>query len=392
MSAPATGSSAFDVAALRAREFPWLDAEGTTYLNAASTGPLPERTVRALDAFARRRTRPHEISWDEQFGTTRRARELFAGLVGGRADEIALMPNTSYGVNLAAQALPWGAGDEVVLSDGEFPANVYPWLLEAERRGARVHVVPRAHGLPDEDALVAALDRRGVRVLAVSWVQFATGHRADLARLGAACRERGIAFVVDAIQGVGALPLDARACGIDVLACGAQKWLLSPWGTGFAWVRRELVERLSPPEAGWLSVRHGEDFGRLTDYELSWRDDARRFEVGTIAHGDYAGVNASLELLAGLGADAVAAHVRALADRIVRWAEAHGDVARLVTPADAARRAGIVALAPADAAAAERRLHDARVVFSPREGMVRLAVHCFNTVGDVDIALRALEG
>ena len=139
-------------------------------------------------------------------------------------------------------------------------------------------------------------------------------------------------------------------------------------------------------------VPHGEDFGRLTDYELSWRDDARRFEVGTIAHGDYAGVNASLELLAGLGADAVAAHVRALADRIVRWAEAHGDVARLVTPADAARRAGIVALAPADAAAAERRLHDARVVFSPREGMVRLAVHCFNTVGDVDIALRALEG
>ena len=103
MSAPATGSSAFDVAALRAREFPWLDAEGTTYLNAASTGPLPERTVRALDDFARRRAKPHEISWDEQFGTTRRARELFAGLVGGRADEIALMPNTSYGVNLAAQ-------------------------------------------------------------------------------------------------------------------------------------------------------------------------------------------------------------------------------------------------------------------------------------------------
>src|SRR5690606_33148552 len=111
---------------------------------------------------------------------------------------------------------------------GEFPANVYPWLLEAERRGGRVHVVPRAGGLPDEDALVRALDRPGVRVLAVSWVQFATGHRADLARLGAACRARGVHLVVDAIQGVGALPLDARACGADVVACGAQKWLLSP--------------------------------------------------------------------------------------------------------------------------------------------------------------------
>jgi len=382
----------YDVAALRAREFPWLDFEGTAYLNSASTGPLPERTVRALDAFARRRTRPHEISWEEQFGTTQRSRELCAALVGGGADEIALVPNTSHGVNLAAQALPWGAGDEVVVSDGEFPANVYPWMLAAERRGARVHVVPRAGALPDEEALVRALDRPGVRVLAVSWVQFATGHRADLARLGAACRERGVHFVVDAIQGVGALPLDARACGIDVLACGAQKWLLSPWGTGFAWVRRELVARLQPPDAGWLSVRHGEDFARLTEYDLSWRDDARRFEVGTAAHGDYAGVNASLALLAELGADAVAAHVRALADRIVAWAEVHPDVARLVTPADAARRAGIVALAPADAGAAQRRLHDARVVFSPREGMVRLAVHCFNTADDVDVALRALEG
>jgi selenocysteine lyase/cysteine desulfurase len=279
-----------------------------------------------------------------------------------------------------------------VVSDGEFPANVYPWLALERARGVRTRVVPCRDGLPDEGALLAALDEPGVRLLAVSWVQFATGHRAALARLGRACRERGVWFVVDAIQGVGAAPLDVRACDVDVLACGGQKWLLSPWGTGFAWVRRELATQLEPPAAGWISVRGAEDFGRLTDYDLAWRDDARRFEVGTLPHQDYVAFNESVALLLELGVDAVAEHVARLVGRVVEWALANPRLARLVTPADAAARAGIVALAPADFAAAADRLQRAGVVFSPREGMVRLAPHCFNTADEVDVALRALEG
>jgi selenocysteine lyase/cysteine desulfurase len=139
-------------------------------------------------------------------------------------------------------------------------------------------------------------------------------------------------------------------------------------------------------------VRGAEDFESLTRYDLAWRDDARRFEVGTLPHQDWVAANASLELLLELGLDRVAAHVRGLADRVVAWAEANPRLATLVTPADAARRAGVVALAPADFAGAARRLRDAGVVFSPREGMIRLAPHCFNTAADVDAALRALEG
>lgn len=381
-----------DVAALRAAEFPWMDGDGAAYLNSASTGPVPARAVAALHAFNELRARPHRISLERQLGVTQRARELFAALVGAGADEIALGPNTSFGVNLAARALPMRAGETVVVSDGEFPANVYPWMALERARGVGLHVVPCAGRLPDEDALLAALDRPGVRALAVSWVAFASGAMLDLARLGAACRERGIWFVVDAIQGAGAAPLDVRACAIDVLACGAQKWLLSPWGTGFAYVRRELVAQLEPPDVGWLAVRAAEDFDRLTDYALTWRDDARRFEVGTLAHQDYAAVNESLELLASLGAAAVSAHVAALVQRVVNWALANPSRARLVTPAGAARRAGIVSVVPADAAAAARRLTAAGVVCSAREGMIRLAPHAFNTAADVDVALRALEG
>jgi selenocysteine lyase/cysteine desulfurase len=388
-SAPATP---IDAAALRAREFAALDRDGAVYLNSASTGPVPARTCALLDDFNARRATPHRIPQEEQFGALARARELCARLVGAEPAEIALETNTSFGVNLAARALPLRAGEAIVVSDREFPANVYPWMALERARGARLRIVPTVRDVPDEEALLAALDEPGVRVLAVSWVQFGTGYRLDLARLGRACRERGIWFVVDAIQGVGPAELDVRACQVDVLACGGQKWLLSPWGTGFAYVRRELQDALEPPDVGWLAVRGADDFSHLTDYDLTWRDSAWRYEVGTLPYQDFAAMVASLELLHELGPARVAAHTALLAGRIVDWARACPDRARLVTPADAAHRAGIVALVPADGQAAIERLHAARVIFSPREGAVRLAPYVFNTTEDVDRALAALEG
>ncbi len=380
----------YDVAALRAAEFPWLDADGGAYLNSASTGPLPIRSVRSMEEWARRRQRPHTVTLDEQFGIMRTAREQCAALIGADSSEIALAGNTSMGVNLAASVLPLERGDVIVTSDGEFPANVYPWMLLAESRGAELRLLPRAKGGPDEDALIASLDDRRVRVLAISWVAFGTGHRVDLARLGAACRERDVYFVVDAIQGVGTAPLDVHACSVDILASGAQKWLLSPWGTGFTYVRRDLAERFTPPAAGWLSIEGSEDFSRLTQYNMTWPARASRFEVGTQPYEIMAAMNSSLALLLELGTAAIGAHLQMLTERIVTWAEANPEV-RLITPSDPVRRAGIVCFVPADVETAVARLNAARVVFSPREGAVRLAPHCFNTVQDVDLALDALS-
>lgn len=380
-----------DVAALRAHEFPWMDADRTVYLNAASTGPYPARTVRALQAFTERRARPHTIAVEEQFGALARSRELVARLVGADPAEIAVATNTSFGLNLAARALPFAPGDVVVTSDREFPANVYPWMALARERGVRLRLVPCAGEVPDEEALLAALDEPGVRALTISWVSFASGARVDLDRLGRACRERGIWFVVDAIQGVGAVPLDLSHTPVDVLACGAQKWLLAPWGTGFVYVRRELVERLEPTMVSWLAVAGSEDFGRLLEYDLTWRDDARRFEFLTTGYQDFVGMAESLELLNALGREAVWARVRACTDTLVAWARDRDDV-RLVTPVAPERRAGIVALAPADARAASERLARAGVVHSVREGTIRLAPHCYTSDEDVERTLEALEG
>lgn len=378
----------FDVRRLRREEFDWTETGESIYLNAASTGPLPERCVRAQDAFTRRRAAPYRLSQEEQFAVLTESRGRIAALIGADVAEIALAVNTSAGVNLAAWSLPLGRGDVVVIPDLEFPANVYPWMAAAEVRGFTLQRVPARDGLIDEEALLAALDGPGVRVLAVSWVGFATGAVADLDMLGAACRARGIRFVVDAIQGLGPLTLDVSRTPIDLLACGAQKWLLAPWGTGFTYVRRELVRELAPQPVSWMGVQGSDDFSRLLAYDMTWRDDARRFEQLTLPFQDFAGMAASLELLQELGPAAVSAYIRAGAAALLDGAAERGIA--LVTPR--ARHAGIASLRPADAAAASARLKAARVDHSVREGTIRLAPHCYTTREEIEVALDALRG
>ncbi|HEX6966276.1 MAG TPA: aminotransferase class V-fold PLP-dependent enzyme [Gemmatimonadaceae bacterium] len=380
----------YDLSSLRNREFPWAARGDAIYLNNASSGPLPARTVQATSAFTALRAEPFRLSDQLQFETIRHSRDLAARLIGATASEIALMVNTTYGLNLAARALPLRKGDVVLTFDREFPANVYPWMA-LERMGVTLERIPCVDGLPDEAALLAAMDRPGVRVVTTSWVQFATGYRADLEAIGRACKARGIFFVVDAIQGLGAAQLDVKRCHIDLLACGGQKWLLSPWGTGFVYVRDGLVRELEPSVVGWMAMRASDDFSRLVDYDFTYHEDARRFEVITLPFQDFAGFNASAELLLELGLDRVEAHVRELVDRAVEWTAGRRDV-RLVTPREPAHRAGIVSIAPADPAAASARLKAAGVQHSLREGAVRLSPHCYNACEEVERALAVMVG
>ena len=379
----------YDLEALRAAEFPWTADDQTVFLNNASTGPLPQRTIDALAHWSMLRANPQRITQDLQFGALARGRELIASLIGADASEIALATNTSFGLNLAAFALPLGAGDVVLAPTQEFPANVYPWMQLSARRGIEFRQLECDCGVLDRDRLVRELEDDRVRAVTVSWVQFASGARADLSALGALCRERGVYFVVDAIQGLGPLTLDLRATHVDVLACGAQKWLLSPWGAGFVYVRRGLVEQLEPHDVSWLAVEGSDDFTRLTDYDLTWRGDARRFEFVTLPFQDFAAMNASLELFHELGPANVSAHALSLAQSIVDWAESRADVT-LVTPRNPSQRGAIISVRPRDARAASQRLNEARVSHSLREGAIRLAPHFYNTQGEVDRALEII--
>jgi cysteine desulfurase / selenocysteine lyase len=364
-----------------------MDATAVVYMNAASTGPSPRRSVEAQIDFVRRRASPHLVDFDAQFGTLDRCRSLISDLIGAQPEEIALTTNTGAGINLAAWGLPLGAGDEVVVLDGEFPANMYPWLAASRARGYSVYVVPLVDGLPDEGAIVSALDRPRVRVLAVSWVSFSSGARLNLESLGAACRARGIHFVVDAMQGLGALAFDVRNTSVDMLACGGQKWLLGPWGTGFVYVRPDILESIAPQPVSWMGVRDSDDFSRLVTYNLTWRPNARRFEQVTLPYQDFAGMAASLELLAQTGATAIAKHIHRSAHELLEGAEERG--MSLVTPL--AFHAGVASVRPRDAGATSARLTKANVIHSVREGTIRLAPHCYTTHADISRTLEALD-
>jgi cysteine desulfurase/selenocysteine lyase len=382
----------YDVHALRAAEFPLLDA-AQPYLNAASAGPLPERARREVDAYNLRRSRIHDLRDGDFEPALVRARRAAARLVGADEDEIALTPNTSYGINLAAHTLLDGAaGRRVVVSGREFPANVYPWMGEAMRTGARFDVVPAdARGWPDVDRILEELDRGDVAVFALSSVQFATGYAADVARFGRVCRERGIRFVVDGIQSLGQVPLDVRAAEIDVLATGGQKWLCGPFGSGFAYVRRELHETLVPRTVGWIAHEASRDFSRCVDYAWRMVPGARRFEVGTVSFQDAVGMAAALELLLEVGVENVRGHLRRLNRPVEAWLAENGFP--VVSPTDDAHRSGILSFAPrGDLRGTHRALLAAGVVCVPREGAIRLSPHLYTTDEEMARVMEVLQG
>lgn len=373
---------------LRNTEFPWT-AE-TVYLNNASIGPIPERTRRLIDQLTARRTAPYLLDSRELHAALQETRVTVARLLGAQPEEIALATNTTYGLNLAAGSLPIRPGEKVVLSDREFPANVYPWLRLRER-GVEVELVPTiGPGWPDEARLEERLRDPRVRVLAISSVQFASGYRADLDRLSALCRANGTYLVVDAIQALGQVPFDVRQTPVDILACGGQKWLLSPWGSGFVYLRRELVAELEPVVCGWMSFEGTDDFSQLTHYHSTLRHDARRAELATLPFQDLMAMKESVALLLELGIERIEAHIRTLREPLYQLAR-NGRL-NLVSPMDPRHDSAIVCVQPEHVAEGYHALKKAHVVCALREGTIRLAPHCYNTIEEIEKVAGILLG
>jgi selenocysteine lyase/cysteine desulfurase len=376
----------YDLSALRSTEFPWTSS--TVYLDHASIGPMPERTRLAVEAAAGKRSRPFEIGPADQFGALAKGRELAAQMINAHPGEIGLATNTTYGLSIAARGLPFKPGDIVLVSDREFPANVYPWKRLGDR-GVTMELVPAtAEGWPDEARLLERLADPRVRCLAVSLTQFSTGYTVDIDRFSKVTRANGQYLVLDAIQGIGQLPFDVRATPVDILACGAQKWLLSPWGSGFLYVQRDLIGQLDPVIASWMAFEGTDDFSTLVQYRDELRRDARRFELITLPFQDFVGMNQSLELLLSLGIDQIAAHLATLGRPLLEWADRAG--VRVASPRGK-QGCGIVCLAPARLEESHRALRAAKIFCSLREGAIRISPHCYNTVDEMHRVTETLD-
>jgi selenocysteine lyase/cysteine desulfurase len=383
-------SDTFDVAALRRREFPWADARTRVYLNSASTGPLPERSRLALDEYIARACSPDHRVHRDVLEIPAAARRVCAELIGAHEDEIALGFNTTFGINLAATALPLAAGDRVLLMDGDFPANIYPWL-HLQRRGINVELVPRdARGLPDEAAALERIARGGIRVFATSHVNFCTGFRFDLDAISHECRKQGTYLFVDAIQAVGLVPLDVSRTRIDILACGAQKWLLSPHGSAFAYVRRELVDELEPLAVGWLGFKATQNFSDILDYSLDPLETAQRFELGSLIFPSLHACRESLGLLLELGIERIERHVHGVQQTLIDWVDSRSEL-EWASDLAPGRRSGILAFRAREPERLARLLGDAGITLSLREGALRVSIHAFNCREEIERMIEVLE-
>lgn len=357
------------------------------YLDHAAVSPLPGPTADRLAAWVQQATADGDVHWLDWARQLEALRTLVADLIGATSEEIALVSNTTQGVNLVAEGYPWQPGDNVVIPADEFPTNQYPWLNLAAR-GVETRRVPVDDGRLDPARLAAACDAR-TRVVSVSWVSYASGWRNDLAHLAQVAHDRGALLFVDAIQGLGVFPLHVRATGVDFLAADGHKWMLGPEGAGVFFCRREHLARLRPIGVGWNSVASATDFNRI---ELVFKDTAARYEGGSQNMAGLLALKASLELLAGLGFSAIGPRVVELTDLACRRLNEVGAVIR--TPRASGHESGIVSfeLPGRDPLEVRRQCLAQKVVLSCRAGRLRLAAHAYNNEEDIERLVGALRG
>jgi selenocysteine lyase/cysteine desulfurase len=356
--------------------------ESSIYMNHAAVAPISRRVrdamVGLLDDVVQFGAE-HWRHWEVTYGGVRHS---VAQLINAEVEEIAFTKNTSEGISTFASGLDWQPGDEVVSIEGEFPANFYPWKA-LEKRGVVLRLVPAVEGRVSHEAVITAFTPR-TRVLAVSFVQYLSGFRLDLEKLGQACTAHGCLLFVDAIQGLGAFPVDVRRAKIAGLAADSHKWMLGPEGSALLFVNRQVIEKVTPPEIGWTTVRHWSDF---SSRDLSWRDSARRYECGTLNTVGIYGLGAAVNLLLEVGIANIAERILDLTDRLRGGLAAQGH--SVFGPRAREEASGIVSFAPRQGPAMRllELFHAHHVQAAARGGMVRIAPHFYNTEQEIDRVL-----
>jgi selenocysteine lyase/cysteine desulfurase len=345
------------------------------YMNHAAVAPLPRRGAEAMQRMAQDALEfgaLHYSNWMDAVDGVKRAA---ARLLNASPEEIATVKNTSEGIATVALGLDWRPGDRIIAFREEFPANYYIWQKLEQWKGVRVEWLSCM--APLEEIERAA---RGARLLSISFVQYLSGYRADIEAIGEICARHGVFFFVDAIQGLGALPLDVRRARIHALAADGHKWLLGPEGCGILYIQRDCQDAIEPVEFGWTNVKGWQDY---SSRDMTLRNDAGRYEPGTLNVIGCFGLRASIELLLEAGIENIAPHVIRLGDLLAEWARQKGyEVMLDRTPANAS---GIVSIRKEgiDARWLWTRLRDAGIVTAPRQGWLRLSPHFYLSPDDV---------
>lgn len=360
------------------------------YMNHAAVSPLSTSARDAMQALIEDVTLNGSANYEDWCRTYEETRHSAARLVNARPHEIAFMRNTSEALSAVANGIDWREGDNVVSCNVEFPSNIYPWQRLRETHGVQMKLAEERDGRIHPDELISLIDDR-TRVVTISWVQFASGYRSNLARIGKFCRERDIIFVIDAIQGLGGLNLDVERDFVDAFAADAHKYLIGPEGIALLYISDRVIDRIKPTVVGWTSVKNYEQFShRAVEYKLDYRNGAERFECGTLNTVGVYGLGAAIDLFLEVGPEKIEQYLLSLSDYLAERLTSKGyDV---VSPRAAGETSAIVTCrherhTPRDL---HRLLSARNIQTAPRMNRLRISPHFYNTREEVDALIEAL--
>lgn len=365
----------------------WFEFEDATYLNLAGESPMPKVSLRAVQSALADKKHPHHRTDSVFYEIPTRIRTNLAQLIGGKPEEIAVTSGASAGVTAVAYALDWKPGDEVITAAREFPLQNTTWKPMEERVGLKLKVVSPSDRFLSADDLIAAITSN-TRLVSVSLVRFDDGSMLDGQRLAAACHAQGVLLLLDVSQACGAVPMNVAQLGADFLVSAGYKWLLGPYGTGFFWIKQELLSRVRSAPFNWMAVPGSDNFAKLNFVDPKPADSAKRWDAPEWAsHFNFnlVGLDASLEFVLRMKPETVAEHNRGLIE--LMYERLPKDRCVPASPMEAARRGPygcFAARTPEKTSELYQKLRKENVIVSLREGNIRVSPHLYNTERDMD--------
>jgi len=359
------------------------------YFNSASYGPFSNLVYDAIEENLRVRLEALHDDTPNVMGIQDQLRSDYAGLIGGEKQQVGVGLNTTFGLNIAAFGLPLNEGDEVLVSDVEFPALVYTFRAAADMRRLKLRFVRSRERCFDIEEFEKSITNK-TRVLALSFVQYFNGFKNDLAAISEICKKNDVFLVVDGIQGMGVEPVDVVKLGVDVFSAGCQKWMLGPQGCGFFYLADSVRDRLTYPFMSWLGVDWKMNFTDLFKFDLPYYDSARRFEMGYYAALNILGMKASVGLFQTLGLQNIQRHNYELIDRLTAYLDASGFY-RTTSCLETKHRSSIISFTCEALQSLMERILSEKIIVAQREGSVRVSVHLFNNQSDIDRLISVLD-
>ena len=348
------------------------------YLNHASSGVITEHVKKKLEEHLYFRQNKPIDNYPAVLKASTNAKKILGKFMNADADRFAWILNVSEGMSLLANGLKWNGGDHIILNDMEFPSNVYPFLRLADE-GVNVEIIKMGGGIVEIDAIEKAITPR-TKLISISHVQFISGFRTDLERLGEICKKHNIIFCVDVIQSAGTVNIDIPKMNIDFLAGGSHKWLMALTGLGYVYVSEELQEKISQKNVGWTSVQNTWD---LLDYELKLKSNAERYQNGTLNSVGIIALSASLEIFDELGMDSIEKSVLENSEYLINSLSELG-ISPLLKNDDKQNRSAIVTFPVENPEEVLKQLEKENVTVSVREGNMRVSPHYYNNRKDLD--------